>query len=568
MKTRTLQVRWTAIALLCLAATAQAQQAPDAGTLLRQQPASPAPASPPPLIPGPPPVAPEEVMTGPRFVVKAFRFTGAVMIPEADLQAHIAAYRGHRVTFGILRLIADQLTGYYLRRGFLARVLIPEQDVKDGVVEFRVIEGQRGSLTIENQGKRVDGGRVTDFINQRLGEGAAFDVSRLNEAIAILNEQPGVRAGTTLRPGTREGEVAVVVSTADKPLFEGTAALNNSGSKASGVAVGQVVLSLANPTGSFDAASLSVNASEGNTFGRIDYSLAVGNRGLRVGANAAALRYRIIDPALKPLDLHGTARTFGLAASYPLARTRTFGLDLAASHGVKRLIDQSATGETGNRTVTATTLGLSGSLRHRIGRKAALTRFGADVVFGEGDERNAGALAADAAARRTNGGFSKLAYNAANLVEISENWSHAATLRGQLAGNNLDSSERFGLGGPSGIRGYPVGEGTGDEGWLLSLNLRRSFGNELAASLFYDAGGVTLNRETWANWNAGNANLPNRYTLAGVGAGIDWRFLPSAVLSVTLAVPVGSNPGRDTNNLNADGKRNHARLLLVLSAEF
>lgn len=568
MRTRTLQVRWTAIALLSLAATAQAQQAPDAGTLLRQQPAPPAAAPALEPIPGPRLPDLQEMRKGPQFVVKEFRFTGAVLVPEADLQAKVADYRGEYVTLGILQYVAEVLTAYYLERGFLARVLLPEQEIKDGVVTFRVIEGQRGSLTIDNQGSRVDGGRVTEFINQRLGAGAAFDVSRLDEAIIILNEQPGVRAGTTLRPGTREGEVAVVVSAADKPLFEGAVALNNSGSKASGVAVVQAALSLANPTGNFDAASLSVNASEGNTYGRIDYSLAVGSRGLRVGANAAALRYRIIDPSLKPLDLHGTARTFGLGASYPLARARGFGLDFTASHDLKRLVDQSSTGETGNRTVRSTTLGVSGSLRHQLASRPALTRFGAGVVFGEGDERNAGALAADAAARRTNGGFSKLAYNAANLVQISDNWSHTASLRGQFTGSNLDSSERFGLGGPSGIRAYPVGEGTGDEGWLLSLNLRRTFGNSLAAMLYYDAGGVTLNRETWANWNAGNANLPNRYTLAGVGAGIDWRFLPSAVLSVNLAVPVGSNPGRDTNNLNADGKRNHARLLLVLSAQF
>lgn len=557
-----------AIALIAAAAQAQAQAPRDAGSLLRYQSAPPAAVPAPEPIPGPQLPNLEEVRKGPQFVVKAFRFTGAVLVPESELQARIADYRGQNVTFGILQVLAEYLTGYYLEKGYLARVLLPEQEIRDGVVTFRVVEGQRGSLDIDNQGRRVDGDRVAGIFNHHLGRGDAFSVARLDEAIAILNEQPGVQAATSLRAGAKEGEVAVVVSAADKPLLSGSASVNNNGGRASGRIQAQGLLNLNNPTGRFDAASLLVNASEGNKYARVDYSLAVGNRGLRLGVNAAALNYRIIQDDLKPLDLHGTARTFGVTALYPLARTRTFGLTLTGSHDRKKLVDLSATGETGNREVGVTSLGVVGNLRHQLASRSALTSFGADLTFGEGDERNAGALAADSASRRANGNFSKLSYNAANLVDLPAQWSHLAVLRGQFAGNNLDSSERLSLGGPSAIRGYPTGEATGDEGWLLSLNLRRTFDNNLATTLFYDAGGITLNRDTWAGWNAGNPNLPNRYTLAGVGAALDWRFHPSALLSVSLAVPVGSNPGRDANNNNADGRGNRARLSLVLSAQF
>lgn len=562
------RILYFAVALLTLATQVHAQQPRDAGSLLRQQPVPPAavPATEP--IPGPRLPNLEEVSKGPQFVVKQFRFTGAVLLPEADLQARIDGYRNQNVTFGILRLIAEQLTGYYLEKGYLARVLLPEQEIKDGVVTFRVIEGQRGRLDIDNQGRRVDGDRVAGFINHRLGEGDAFSVARLDEAIAILNEQPGVRASTALRPGAKEGEVAVVVSTADKPLVSGTVAVNNNGSSASGRIQAQGLLTLSNPTGHFDEASLLVNASEGNKYARVDYGLAAGNSGLRLGANAAALDYRIISGSLSPLDLHGNARIFGLYANYPLARTRSLGLSLVASHDIKRLVDLSATGETGNREVTVTKLGIVGNLRHQLASRPALASFSTELSVGEGDERNAGALATDNASRRANGGFRKLSYYASNLVDLSNGWSHGAVLRGQFAGNNLDSTERLSLGGPSAIRGYPIGEATGDEGWILNLNLRRTFGNDLAFSLFYDAGGITLNHDTWTGWNAGNPNLPNRYTLAGWGVGLDWRFMPAALLSASLAAPVGSNPGRDINSNNADGRGNRARLSIVLSAQF
>lgn len=559
---------WFAIALLAIAAQAQAQQPPDAGTLLRQQPAPPGAVPSTAPIPGPRPPTPDAVLTGPRFVVKAFRFTGAVLIPEAELQERVAAYRDLNVNFGILQLLAEQLTGYYLQKGYLARVIVPEQEVKDGVVLIRVIEGQRGSLIIDNKGRRVDGDRVAGFINHRLGAGASFSVARLDEALAILNEQPGVRATTSLKPGTREGEVAVVVSAVDKPLFNGSVGINNTGGRASGVIQTQGALSLSNPTGHFDAGSLFFNGSEGTTYLRADYSLAVGSSGLRLGANAAALKYRIIEESLRPLDLRGEAATFGLTASYPLLRTRRFGLSLVGSHDIKKLVDRSAVGETGNREVEVTNLGFGGDLQHRLGSRPALTSFGAGLSFGNSDQRNAGALAADAASRQSNGGFSKIAYGARNLVELSSQWSTSVQLRGQFAGNNLDSSERFSLGGPAALRAYPTGEATGDEGWLLNVNLRRNLAPGLAASLFYDAGGITINKSTWDGWNAGNTNLPNRYTLAGIGASVDWRFVPAALLSATFAVPVGSNPGRDANNNNADGRGNHARLWLSLTAQF
>jgi hemolysin activation/secretion protein len=550
-----------------VAVAAQAQQIPDAGTLLRQQPAPPAVVPLP--VPSLGPEAPISTATkGPRFLLKGFRFTGAVLIPEAELQARVSIFLNQEVNFAILQAIALDLTGYYLDKGYLARVVVPQQEIKDGIVEMNIIEGVRGSLIIDKQGQRVDASRVAGFIDQRLGEGAPFDLTRLEAAVAILNEQPGVRLSTSLKPGSRESEVGVVVSADDKPLLSGAVGINNHGARASGEAQAQGAVTLSNPTGRFDAASLLVNASQGNAYARAEYSLAVGNRGLRMGANASYLDYSIIESSLKALDLHGTARTYGITASYPLVRARALSMNLAASRDVKKLVDQSAVGETGNREVTATTLGIIGSLQHQLGSLPSQTSIGATLHVGDSDEHNAGALAADSAARRANGSFSKLSYGLANVSDLGGQWSYAVALRGQFAGGNLDSSERMSLGGLTGVRAYPVGEASGDEGWLINLNLRRTFGNALATTLFYDVGRITLNNSTWANWNAGTPNLPNHYTLAGFGAGVDWRFMPAGLLSASIAVPLGNNPGRDANNHNADGRDNNARLWVSLNAQF
>jgi hemolysin activation/secretion protein len=538
------------LALFFAAFAAHAQQVPDAGQLLRQQPAPPVPSPAPARVPGPAAPVTGDVLKGPRFLIKEFRFTGAALVPEADLQERVAGYRGERVTFGVLQLVAEQLSGYYLERGYFARVVVPPQEIKDGVVRMQVIEGRRGALVMDNKGRRVDPGRVAAFIDRRLAEGAPLATGPLDEAMTILNEQPGVVATTALRPGAREGQVDLVVSTNDRPLVTGAAGLNNYGTPASGRAQVQGLVALNNPTGHFDGGSLLFNASQGNTYLRGDYNVALGDRGLRVGANASYLDYEIVDSSLRPLQLNGNATTYGLTASYPLSRTRALGLDLVGGYDVKQLIDRNILGEASNREVRVTTFGVFGNVNHATGSLASVTNFGANVSAGTSDQRNAAALAVDNVTRQVNGGYSKLGYTASHVQELDPQWRASVAMRGQFASQNLDSVERIALGGPTGVRA------------------RRSFGADFAGTLFYDVGGVTLNKTPWAAWNAGNPKLPNRYTLSGIGAGLDWRVTRASLVSAMVAFPLGNNPGSDVNNRNSDGSTNEARFWLSLNAQF
>lgn len=545
-----------------------AQTAPDAGRLLQEQPKPPA-AKPAP-VPGLAPKAPPAVKApaGPSFLLKGVRFSGATRVPDAELQSQVSPFVGETINFAVLEALASQLTGHYLQKGYLARVVVPTQDVRDGIVEMRVVEGVRGDLRIDRKGQRVDEGRVAAFVDHRLARGELFNVFNLDAAIGLLNEQPGVQAQSSLQQGAKESETDVLVQVADKPLWSGAAGLNNHGGRASGEIQAQGSLTLNNPTGNFDSATLLVNASEGVSYGRAEYSLAVGGSGLRVGVNASYLDYRLIQNEFAALDLKGTAQTYGISASYPLVRTPTLALYLSAGHDLKKLVDRSAALETGNREVRTTSLGVAGTLLHALANLNTQTSFGASLHFGESDQRNAGALAGDNATRGVNGGFTKLAFNLGNQGEFSPQWSYIVALRGQFAGQNLDSAERISLGGPAGIRAYPGGEGLGDEGWLLNINLRRSLGDAARATLFYDAGGIRQNKTTWANWNAGNPALKNSYTLSGVGAGLDWFLGRNAVLSIVVATPVGSNPGRDANGNNADGKNESTRAWISLNAQF
>lgn len=558
----------TTILLACLATLpVLAQTAPDAGSLLREQPKAPgvAPERLSPTAPIVPGTRPQDA--GPKIRIKGFRFPGALLVAEAELQAHLAPLVGQEFDFGQLDGLTVLITMYYMERGYLARAVLPPQEVKDGIVTLQIIEGKRGSLIIDNNGERIESARLRRFIDRRVGQGDALNLTHFGEALAILNEQPGVDVRSRLAAGKNDGEVDLALTAADKPLLGISLGANNHGSRGTGEYQGSAGLTLANPTGNLDAVSLLGNASEGNTFVRGDYSLAIGDGGLRLGVNASDMRYHLTQDSFAALKGTGTARTAGLTLSYPITRQSGRSLTLTAGADNKTLIDHTVAGETGNRRVNVTNLGLGGHLSDAVARH--VISFGGSLVTGTSDQRNAGARTTDSTTRRVQGGFAKLSLNAGYLKPLGADWTVNATLRGQLAGKNLDSTERMSLGGPNAIRAYPASEATGDEAWLASINLGNKLGDALAANLFFDAGRVTLNHSTWTNWNAGNPRLPNRYGLAGVGVGLDWRLSPSALLTASIAAPLGSNPGRDTNNLNADGSpQRRVRGWLSLAAQF
>lgn len=553
------------LALCC--GVLQAQQPPDAGGLLRDQPKPPPVVAPQPA-PAAPAVAPAPADGGPKVVVRSFRIVGASLIPEAELAEQLKDFVGQELTLAQLQRAAPTLVGYYARKGYLARVILPPQEIKDGIVVINVIEGRRGSLRIDRKdGARVDAARVQGFVERRLGAGEAMNIADLEEALNILNDQPGVTARSTVAPGSAERSVDVVVRVDDKPLVNIAVGADNRGAKASGTQQLSGYLGLANPTGLFDAASVLVNATRGTSFGRLDYSLAAGNSGLRLGVNASALDYDLVQAEFRALQANGTARTAGLSATYPLLRQAEHSLSLGVSLDAKRLRDLTIAGETSNRRVRVAGIGLSG-FANDAAFGGGTMQYEASVSAGKTEQRNAAALAADLATRQVEGSYSKFNYGLRRLQSLSGDWNFSAALRGQSASKNLDSTERFVLGGPFAVRAYPVGEAAADEGWLLSLALGWRASEELAASFFVDTGGVTLNDKLWANWNAANPRLPNSYQLSGAGIGLDWRFATQGIASFVVARPLGSNPGRDANDRNVDGGTNGTRGWISINLQF
>ena len=113
---------------------------------------------------------------------------------------------------------------------------------------------------------------------------------------------------------------------------------------------------------------------------------------------------------------------------------------------------------------------------------------------------------------RIEGNFFKFMLDVTHIQSLSTALRFNTRLSLQETGTNLDSSEDFLLGGPYGVRAYPLGEAPGDRGYLVQVQLegQTKFGKPY---LFYDFGSVNVT----ADPSVGQAAVNEHRSGGGVG---------------------------------------------------
>lgn len=104
----------------------------------------------PPLTLPPPPQPRERLSTGVRVFVRAIRLEGNTVFSTAQLAEVTNPYQGREVTTEDLLRLRDELTRYYVSRGYVnSGAVIPDQDVVDGVITLRIVEGTLDEVRVK-----------------------------------------------------------------------------------------------------------------------------------------------------------------------------------------------------------------------------------------------------------------------------------------------------------------------------------------------------------------------------------------------------------------------------------
>lgn len=514
-------------------APAAAQTQPDAGQVLREN-------QPRPVLPAPPATPVLRVEEQPagapsssaRFAITQVRVTGSTAFTAEQLAAVVNDLPGPNRSLTDLEAAARRISAYYRERGYaVARAFVPAQDIRGGVATLSVVEGTLGKKTLTNT-SGLPLAQVQTIVDG-LPSGQPVRTAATNRALLLLGQLPGAgKVDGQLRPGDIMGSSDLLVTVAPGKAVEGGVSLDNFGNRFTGATRLSGQLALNNPFGLADRLSLrGTTSSEGLLFGRAAWDAAVGGDGLRLGVSASASRYELARE-FAALQAHGTANTAGVYATYPLLLATDASVRLGSSLEKRWIRDNiDAISSSVRKSANAWVVDLSGELLDGLGG-GGLTTWRVTSTLGDLSIDNAAALAVDRSSARSAGSYAKWTMNLAREQRLASSLSLYGSVTAQRASKNLDSSEKFVLGGVYGIRAYPQGEAAGDQGWLASLELRQALMPGWQGSVFYDAGGVDINRQPFITSD-------NKRRLSGYGIGLAASFDAFSV-SATLAWRGGS----------------------------
>lgn len=518
---------------------------PNAGQAMRDiestQPALPEPAEPELDLPAvKPPSAPAPDTSGIRLEVNDFVLVGNQAFSSQTLLPLLADLKGQELDLNQLRAAAERLTTYYQSQGYmLARAFLPAQDIEDGVVRIEVIEGRYGRIELHNQSRALDS--VIRGPLSSLQSEAPVLSDDLERSLLLLSDLPGVRVKGTLRAGEQRGTTDLLINAQPGPWASGSLEADNYGGYYTGEYRLGGSLNLNNPLRLGDQLNLRVLGSDADQrYYRAAYKLPVGPWSTSLGLAYSQMTYEL-GKVFELLEAHGQASIGSVFVTQPLIRSRTFDLSAQLQYEDKRLRDDIDLFEVSSKKhVELWSLGLNGNFQDSL-LGGGQTFFYLTYGSGRLSLDDPGDQWRDHFTSGTAGGFQKFNLNAARLQYLSPRFQLYTQLNAQWASANLDSSEKFGVGGPFDVRAYPQGTGSGDQGWQASLELRYALAPRWQLKTFVDHGAVQVNKRPWTREE-------NRRQLSGAGVGASWSG-PSQQISVTSAWPLdtskeGSGPER------------------------
>jgi hemolysin activation/secretion protein len=454
--------------------------------------------------------------------------------------------------------VALQRSGF-----FLAQAYVPEQTIVDGVVTIQVLIGRLGAIKLELEpGVKVSPKLMDDIVDKLRGHPIA-ERELIERALFTLGDLRGITISSSLTPGEKVGQADLTIKVSHKQNLAYGLEFDNGGSIFTGRYRINAGLDWFNLAGRGDVASLKaqVSTNGGTAFARASWLVPVNSLGTKLGVAASFLHYKLGSTFFEALDANGTASALSLQLLHPQIRSRNSNLFLQASADVRKFEDKVNTiGLVTKKGVTSyVTLGAVGDFRDTAWG-GGISNYSANVVAGrlKIDSPDDFALDQSSNGYKAAGNYAKLLLQGSRLQTLPNKDSLYLSANAQFAGKDLDSSEKFSLGGPFGVRGYAPPESPSDSGLIVSWEYRKPFRVESAPGDFVFA--------VFGDYGIGQLHhspLPvdteNIRRLVSHGVGVTYDNEKGLLIKAWLAARGGTKAQSDDSR---------ARLYILLSQQY
>jgi hemolysin activation/secretion protein len=184
--------------------------------------------------PPPPPVAPRLEVEGgverapcaldsPQFrdihlVVRNVEFEGLQGLTPAQLSSAYVPYVGHDQPISVVCEIRDRAATILRNAGYIAAVQVPEQQIADGVVRFRVLMAHLTQVRVRGDATGAER-IIAGYLNQLTKE-PVFNRYEAERYLLLASDLPGYNVRLTLRPAEgAPGDVVGDVSVQRTPAY-------------------------------------------------------------------------------------------------------------------------------------------------------------------------------------------------------------------------------------------------------------------------------------------------------------------------------------------------------------
>ncbi len=480
--------------------------------------------------------------TGQTLVFREAKLNGATLVSPEALAPIWEPYKGSSVTLDELRVIAAAIEGGYAKAGYpFVAVVVPPQDVKDGVVQFDVIEGRISDLTIV--GLDPVARRQADTAFSALLDRPGLPLSAVEAAYENASAVPGLFVAGSLRRGSEPGGMDLVVQ-ARRKTWRTYLNLNNLYPDPTGPWGGvlgaeyngasrygdQTVLQLYT---TFDSREQSV--------ARLSHYRRLTGRGTAVSLSAA---FGEAEPgeALSVLDIATEVQAYRAEIEHPLILRPNYSL---SSYAALDWTDQETLVFAGSnqpfriaedklRVASARLVGALGDADQLRG--SVELRHGLDI----GGASQKGQL--DLSRPDADPQFWSVRASLSGEAPVVRLVDLAVRLEGQYSEDSLPAGEEFTIGNLTLGRGYEPGASYADralgavvEARFGPFNLRRN----VAARpfVFYDGAQV------WNEEAGGGAVAPDNRWVSSTGVGFRMEVKELARFDIVYAIPLGDPLG-------------------------
>lgn len=458
--------------------------------------------------------------------IDAVRFVGAKAVSAVDLTKAVAPWLHRELDFDQMHEMAGAVTSLYRSRGYMvASAYLAAQTIKDDVLTITVVEGRIGAVRLRNNKTAVPDDQIRTTLAVNLcpdrgdcAKAPTIRQERIERAALLVNAIPGVSAKYELAPGSEPGTTDLLLDATPTDDFSITVGADNNGFAFTGRRRASLAITASNLLNRGDLITLNSSYTGKGFFSfAADASIPFGFGGARGGISGGHLRYAL-GREFAVLGATGVSDQAGFYGNYPVVRSLTSSMDMrfdVLGKAIRSTITTPPLRSTQN--AVELMISVSGSQLDRVFHSGA-TQYRLAYVVGELNLRDAASRAFDAVTARSDGAFGKFSYLVQREELLAPGWTLFGRVSGQYATANLDSSEKFPLGGSQAVRAYDTGAAAADIATLLTLETRIRAPSalsgpwELIVAPFYDHAWIRLNKRLWPNYVG-----PNRGQMAGAG---------------------------------------------------